>query len=173
MLAKRAKKIKSVIFDVDGVLTDGRMIYDDKGRELKFFDVQDGMGIHLLNKAGIKTMIITARKTPIVTKRAKDLGINHVFQGDHQKLKPYEFILKKFKYNDDEVCFIGDDVIDISILRRVGLPVAVSNACDDVKQIAFYVTKKSGGRGAVREIAEVILKSQNKWNSLLRKHFGV
>jgi 3-deoxy-D-manno-octulosonate 8-phosphate phosphatase (KDO 8-P phosphatase) len=173
MLNSRAKRIKLVIFDVDGVLTDGRMVYDDKGREMKFFDVHDGVGIYLLNKSGIKTAIITARKTPVVSRRAKHLDIKHVFQGNHEKIKPYRSMLKKHNLKDSEVCFIADDVVDISIMRRVGLPVAVKNAVREVKHHAAYVTKRKGGRGAVREIAEIILKSQNKWNALLKKYFGV
>lgn len=162
-----------VIFDVDGVLTDGRMVYDSEGKELKFFDVHDGLGIHLLNKAGIQTAIITARKNKVVNKRAKDLGIKHIFQGNHQKIEPFLKLQKKFRLKDDEICFIGDDVIDIPVLRRVGLPVVVANAPEEIKQEAFYITKRSGGRGAVRELTEVILKAQNKWRPLLKKHYGV
>lgn len=173
MLKEKAQKIKLVIFDVDGVLTDGRMVYDNKGNELKFFDVHDGLGIHLLNLAGIKTAIITARKTPVVARRAKVLYIKHVVQGYPLKVKPYEKMLKQFHLKDEEVCFIADDVIDIGILRRVGLPVAVLNATADVKKEAFYITKKKGGRGAVREVVELILKSQGKWGALLRKNYGV
>lgn len=163
-IIERAKKIKALIVDIDGVMTDGRIIYSIYGDELKFFDVQDGLGISLLNKAGIKTFIITAKKSRIVKLRAKDMKVTKAYQGYHEKLIPFNKIMKKFRLAADEICFVGDDLIDIPVLRRVGLAVAVPNAVSEVKENAHYTTKNTGGRGAVREICDMILKTQGKWS---------
>src|SRR5271154_4559857 len=158
------KKIKVVAMDVDGVLTDGRIIIDSNGVETKNFDVQDGFGIVFLKKCGIKTAIISARESGVVAHRARDLKIDKVYVGAYPKLSAYESILEEFKMLDEEVCFIGDDVADLTIMHRCGVAVAVANAVFEVKQIADYVTVKQGGRGAVREIIELILKAQGHWS---------
>jgi len=160
----RAKRVRLVILDIDGVMTDGRIIYSIYGDELKFFDVQDGFGITLLNRGGIKTAIITAKKSRIVKLRARDMKVAKAYQGFIDKLIPFNRILKRFKVKPEEICFIGDDLIDIPVLRRVGFAVAVPNAMDEVKAASHYITSKMGGRGAVREICDLILKSQNKWD---------
>lgn len=165
MIEERAKKIKLLILDVDGVLTDSRIIYDNFGDEIKCFNVYDGFGMTLLYRAGIKSIIITAKKTNIVMRRAKDMRVLKVYS-DHRKLRAYENALKKFKVKDEEVCFIGDDLIDLPVLRRTGFSVAPSEATEEVKNSCHYVTKKSGGRGAVREVIEIILKSQGMWGDL-------
>ncbi len=161
---ERAKRVKILVLDIDGVMTDGRIIYSIYGDELKFFDVQDGLGITLLNKAGIKSVIITAKKSRIVKLRARDMKVARAYQGFPNKLIPLEDILKRFKVKAEELCFIGDDLIDIPVLKRVGFAVAVPNAMDEVKNHAHYVTSKAGGRGAVREICDLILKAQGKWS---------
>ncbi len=161
------KKIKLVVMDVDGVLTDGLIIVDSNGVEAKNFDVQDGFGIVFLKKCGIKTAIISARQSGVVAHRARDLQIDKVFVGVYPKIGAYESLLKEFNVRDEEVCFIGDDVADLAIMRRCGLAVAVANAVAEVKQIAAYVTKKSGGRGAVRETVELILQAQGHWKAEL------
>ncbi len=171
VLIDRAKRIKLLIIDIDGVMTDGRIIYSIYGDELKFFDVQDGFGISLLNKAGIKSVIITAKKSRIVKIRAKDLRVAKAYQGFIDKLKPFNKILKRFKVKPEEVCFIGDDLIDIPVLKRVGFSVAVPNAVEEVKNQAHYITQKMGGRGAVREVCDLILKSQNKWDLATSRYF--
>ncbi len=168
----RAKKIKVFIVDIDGVMTDGRIIYSIYGDELKFFDVQDGLGITLLNRAGLKCVIITAKKTRIVKLRSRDLKFAKTYQGFHDKLIPFKHLLRKFRVTPDEVCFIGDDLIDIPILKRVGLAVCVPNAVEDVKPFAHYITSKSGGRGAVRETCDLILKAQGKWDLATKKYFS-
>jgi len=160
-----------LILDIDGVLTDGRVVYGIYGDELKFFDVQDGLGIVLLKKAGIPSAIITARKTRIVKTRARDLGIDRTYQGYPDKLKPFTKALKYFRVKPEEICFIGDDIIDIPILKRVGFAVAVPNAVEEVRAVAHYVTQKMGGRGAVREICDLILKSQKRWDAVTSKYF--
>ena len=161
------KKIKCVAMDVDGVLTDGRIIMDSNGVETKNFDVQDGLGIVFLKKCGIKTAIISARPSKVVAHRAKDLKIDKVYVGVYPKLSAYESMLKKFKVLDEEVCFIGDDLADLSIMRRCGVSMAVANAVLEVKQIADYVTVRPGGRGAVREAVELILQAQGHWGPQL------
>ncbi len=170
-IIEKAKRVKLLILDIDGVMTDGRIIYSIYGDELKFFDVQDGFGITLLNRAGIKTAIITAKASRIVKLRARDLKVAKAYQGYIDKLIPFNKILKRFKIQPEEICFIGDDLIDIPVLRRVGFAVAVPNAMDEVKKCAHHITSKMGGRGAVREICDLILKSQDKWDLATSKFF--
>jgi 3-deoxy-D-manno-octulosonate 8-phosphate phosphatase (KDO 8-P phosphatase) len=160
--------IKVLALDVDGVLTNGQIIYDSAGKETKVFDVQDGYGIVLLQRNGIKTAIISAREAKPVSIRAKDLGIHKVYQNAYPKIDAYKRMLKDFKVKDAEVCFVGDDLPDLPVLKRVGFAVAVKNACVDVRKSADYVTKNKGGRGAVREVAELILKAQGKWQRILK-----
>ncbi|MBL7196496.1 MAG: HAD hydrolase family protein [Candidatus Omnitrophica bacterium] len=167
-IQERAQKIKLLILDVDGVLTDGRIIYDSKGRDLKLFDVHDGLGVHLLNRMGIKTILITAKASKAIKPRAIDMRVDRVYGSIVPKTKVYEKILKDYGLGDDEICFMGDDLVDIGILKRVGLPIAVPNACTEVKEISLYITQRRGGRGAVREVAEFILKSQNRWQEALK-----
>ncbi len=169
-LEERIKRIKLLMLDIDGVLTDGRIIYDNKANELKFFDVQDGFGIVLLGRAGIEVIIITANKSKAVRKRAKELNVKALYQNCFDKLKAFEEILEKFNLRPEEICFIGDDLIDLPVLKRVGLAVSVPNAVDEVKSAAHYITKKRGGRGAVREICDFILKSQNKWQEIMMRY---
>ena len=170
-IIERAKRVRIVVLDIDGVMTDGRIIYSIYGDELKFFDVQDGFGITLLHRAGIKTVIITAKKSKIVKLRAKDLKISRTYQGFADKLIPFNNILKNFKINPDAICFIGDDLIDLPVLKRVGFAVSVPNAVEEVKSGAHYVTFKMGGRGAVREICDIILKAQDRWDIATSRYF--
>ena len=170
-IIERAKRIKVFVLDIDGVMTDGRIVYSGYGEELKFFDVQDGFGISLLSRAGIKTVIITAKKSRIVKHRARDLKVAKAYQGFIDKLIPFNDLLKVFKVTPEEVCFIGDDLIDMPILKRAGFSVAVPNAVDEVKRIAHHITANRGGRGAVREICDLLLKSQGKWDLVTSKYF--
>jgi len=167
----KAKRVKLLILDIDGVMTDGRIIYSIYGDELKFFDVQDGFGITLLNRAGIKSAIITAKKSRIVKLRARDMKVAKAYQGYIDKLAAFNKILRAFKISPEEICFIGDDLIDLPVLKRVGFAVAVPNAVDEVREAAHFITSKTGGRGAVREICDLILKSQNKWDLATSKFF--
>jgi len=164
------KKIRVVAMDVDGVLTDGRIIMDSNGVETKNFDVQDGFGIVFLKKCGIKTAIISARESGVVAHRARDLKIDKVYVGVYPKLSAYESILKEFNACDEEVCFIGDDMADLCVMRRCGVGIAVANAVFEVKQIADYVTIRRGGRGAVREAVELILQAQGNWGPQIYEH---
>ena len=166
---KNIEKIKLLALDVDGVLTDGKIIYDGAGREIKNFDVQDGFGLVFFQKAGFKTAFISSRRSAVVTVRAKDLGIHQVYQNAYPKMAAYRKLLKNFSLQDSEVCFVGDDLVDVPVLKRVGFAVGVPNAAAEVKAVVHYVTRKKGGDGAVREVIELILKTQGKWDSLLER----
>lgn len=166
-LLEKAKKIKLLLLDVDGVLTDGRMIYDSKGRDLKLFDVHDGLGVYLLKMSGIKTILITAKGSRAIGPRARDMQVEEVFENISPKSSILGKVLKKYKVRPDEVCFVGDDLVDLCLMKIVGFPIAVFNACAEIKQVALYITLKEGGRGAVREVAELILKAQGRWGEAL------
>ncbi len=166
-LNQRAARIKLMIFDVDGVLTDGSLHYGADGEALKTFNVHDGLGIKLLQEAGIKTAIISARKSPQVTRRAADLGIEFLHQGGHDKLTPFNSLLEQTGLTADEVGFIGDDVVDLPILTRVGLAVGVPNGRPDVISRAHHITQAAGGRGAVREVCELLLKAQGSYDKIM------
>lgn len=157
------KKINVLIMDVDGVMTDGKIVFDSSGSELKFFCVKDGFGLTRWHQLGKKSAIITARYSKPVEVRAKGLNIDLVFQDAYPKLQWYEKVLKEFGVTDDQVCYIGDDLADIPVMRCAGIGVAVANAAEETKGAADYVTKNSGGNGAVREVIEMILRSQDLW----------
>lgn len=170
-IEEKAKKIKVLMLDVDGVMTDGRIIYDNFGDEFKVFDVQDGFGLVLWHRAGLKSAIVTAKKSKIVARRAKECGITKVFQNARDKGTVFERALRALRATDEEVCFIGDDLLDIPIMKRAGLAVAVPYSREEVKSSAHYITKVQGGRGAIREVIELILKSKGKWDSITQKYF--
>ncbi|MCZ6602805.1 MAG: HAD hydrolase family protein [Planctomycetota bacterium] len=155
------------MMDVDGVLTTGEIFVDAQGNESKVFHVHDGSGIIYLHRQGIRTALITGRRSKAVELRAKELGIEDVYQGAKDKIRPYEEIRSKRGLTDEEVCYVGDDLLDLPCLRKAGFPVAVSNATEEVKSVARYVTARSGGQGAIREVAELILKAQGKWKSIV------
>lgn len=169
MAKERAKRIKMLILDIDGVMTDGRIIYDDRGNELKCFNVLDGMGLVLLKQARIKVVLITAKGSKGALRRARDIAAAQVIQNTTDKLKAYKQILKRYRLTHQDICFIGDDLVDLPIIKRAGFSVAVANGCAEVKRAADYITKKEGGKGAVREVIEIILQAQNKWHRLLKK----
>ncbi len=168
-MREKISKIKMILMDVDGVLTNGEIIYSSSGDELKIFHVQDGMGITLARMAGLKTGIVTGRMSALVERRAHELNIDVVSQGNFNKLPEYERIKRDFELKDEEICYIGDDVLDLPILKRVGFSVAVANARDEVKAICDYVTVAEGGKGAVREVIDRILKWQNKLHSIIEE----
>ncbi len=170
-LIGKAKKIKLLLLDVDGVLTDGRIICDNFGNELKNFDVNDGFGITLIRRAGIKCVLLTAAGAPLVMNRARELKIDKVYKNFHYKIEAYKKLKKKFKTKDEEICFVGDDLIDIPILKRAGLAACPRNAMEEVKNFAHYVSEKDGGRGAVREICDLILKAQGVWEKVTARYF--
>lgn len=170
-LVERAKKIKLLILDVDGVLTDGRIVYGNYGDELKFFNVMDGFGLNLWHRSGLKAVVITAKKSKVVIKRAREVKMAKVYQNAFDKLEAFEKILKKFKVKSEEICYIGDDLIDLPILTRVGLGISVPEAAPEVIKGAHCITKRSGGKGAVREVIDFILKSQGKWKEVTKRYF--
>ncbi len=160
-VTKRARRVRLAIFDVDGVMTDGTLYFGPRGEALKVFNILDGHGVKLLQKAGIDTAIISGRKSPHVTKRARELGIAHVIQGTgDDKVPAYERLLKKVGLTHDACSFMGDDIQDLGIMTRCGFAVAVVNAVDDVKTRAHYVTRAHGGRGAIREFCDLVLRAQ-------------
>ena len=163
IIKEKLKNIKMLILDVDGVMTDGRIIMDYKGREMKNFDVRDGHGLKILQRYGIKVAILTGRQSKVVEHRAKDLEIADVYQGAFNKKDVFEKILEKHKLSAGAVAFMGDDIVDIPVLKRVGFSVAVADALDVVKKSVDYITVNRGGHGAVREICEMILQAQGKW----------
>ena len=166
-LLARAAKVRLFIFDVDGVLTDGSLSYGAQGEMVKTFNVHDGLGIKLLQESGVKTAIISARITAITNARAKDLGIDFVHQGGHDKLTPFKALLNELGLEQDEVAFIGDDVVDLPLLRRVGFAVSVPNGRKEAHQHAHYITEAPGGHGAVREICEFVLRAQGSYERVM------
>ena len=175
-LRARAKKIKLLLMDVDGVLTDGRIYYVPHPQggivETKTFHSRDGLGLRFAREAGLKTGIISGRKSPIVQHRAKELRIDYLFEQALDKLPPYEEILRKAGLKDAQVCYIGDDLVDLPILRRVGLAVGVGNGDRALRTRVHYWTEAHGGQGAVRETIELILKAQGKWDRILHSYLG-
>ena len=165
----KAKDIKLVILDVDGVMTDGRIVIDDNGLEQRNFDIKDGFGVVALQMTGIDVAIITSKKSGAVRHRADELKIKYFHEGIKKKTEPYELMLKEMAITDSQVAYVGDDLVDLSMMKRVGFPVAVADAVDEVREAAVYVTKAPGGHGAVREVAELILKTQGKWDKILSK----
>ena len=166
-LRNKITKIHLLALDVDGVLTDGKIIFDSTGKETKIFDVQDGFALIIFKRAGFKTAIITARDSKVVHLRAKDLNIDKTYVDAFPKLLAYEKLLKHFRLKDEQVCFVGDDLPDVQVLKRAGFAVAVKNACREVKNVADYVTKAQGGAGAIREVVELILEMRGQWRKII------
>ena len=169
-LITRAARVDALVLDVDGVLTDGRIIYDAFGDELKCFDVQDGAGLALWHKAGLRSAMITSRAGKMVKRRAKELKVDVLVQKAQQKLPHYERFLSRYRLSHNQACAIGDDLMELPILKRVGFAVAVPSAPDEVKAVCHYVTRHPGGRGAVREVIELILKTKGLWEDALRPY---
>lgn len=165
-----AKKIKLLVTDVDGVLTDGSLIFDDEGRELKKFHVHDGLGLKLLMQHGINVAIISSRESSIVSKRAKELGIQHLYQGHDDKRQPLQDIMQTLQLQPDQVAYVGDDLMDLPLIKFVGLGIAVANAHPWVRKHAQWQTVAAGGQGAVRECCDLILRAQNHLNTLLEQY---
>lgn len=166
----RAKKIKLIIFDVDGTLTDGGIYIGERGEFFKAFNCQDGFGIVTAHKLGLKTAIITGRESVITSNRAKELGITAVKQGHMDKRNAYKELKAEFNLRDEEIAYVGDDVIDLPVFVQVGFRAAVGNANIALKERAHFVAENDGGKGAVREAIEFILKSQGKWAELVRQY---
>jgi len=169
-LEDRCRRIELVLSDVDGVLTNGGIIFDNQGIESKEFSVRDGLGIQLWQRAGFRFGILTARTSHIVRLRAVELGIEIVRQGFDDKLPVAQEIIAQQGLQMEQVCYIGDDLTDAPVIRRVGLGVAVADAAAEVKSVAHWVTKSSGGCGAVRELIEALLRARSRWDDLIRRY---
>jgi len=167
---RRASRIKLLLMDCDGVLTDGRLWLLENGDEHKSFNTHDGLGLNLLHRAGLKSGIISGRSSQAVIRRASELGMEFVRQGDPDKLEAFEQVLQQAEVDENEVAFVGDDLTDIPLMQRAELAVAVADAVAEARSVAHYVTRAEGGRGAVREVIELILKSQGHWNDLIDEY---
>ena len=167
----RASRVTALVLDVDGVLSDGRIIYAEFGDELKCFDVQDGAGLVLWRRAGLVCGIITARKSRLVKRRAKELRVDFLSQRTRgSKLAAYEQFVKRFRLIPEQICAMADDLMDLPILQRVGFAVAVPNAVEEIKTASHYCTQRPGGRGAVREVIDLILKAKGLWQEALKPY---
>jgi 3-deoxy-D-manno-octulosonate 8-phosphate phosphatase (KDO 8-P phosphatase) len=172
-LRERCQGIEWLVLDVDGVLSPGGITYGDGGAEQKTFFVRDGSGLKIWKYLGKRSAIITGRDSPIVARRAAEVDIDLVFQGAQEKLPAYRALLAQTEARPEQVCYIGDDVPDVPVLRHCGLAVAVADACPEVLTEAHFVTRASGGRGAVREALEWILRCQGLWQPLIERWRGL
>lgn len=171
-----AAKTQLLLMDVDGVLTDGKLLFipmpDGSVVEAKSFDAHDGAGLGAAQRAGIRLGVLSGRASPAVARRAAELQMEYIYQGvGRRKIEAFDEIVVKSQISVERICYVGDDLQDLPILRRVGFPVAVANACPEVRDAAAYVTRRSGGCGAVRELVELILRAQGKWESAVTE-FG-
>ena len=170
-ILERAAGIKLVIFDVDGVLTDGSLFLGDDGQEYKAFHSKDGLGMKMLQSTGIEIGIITARSSRVVSTRMESLGIRHVYQGKLKKITAFEDLKQKLMLQNEQIAFVGDDVVDLPIMRQVGLAVCVQDGHRLVKRHAHWETPSPGGRGAAREVCELVMEAQGTLQSTLESYF--
>ncbi len=168
-LVARLRRIRLLLCDVDGVLTDGS-VFINEDSETKQFSIQDGLGLRVVQRHGVKVGWVSNRPSPVTTRRATELKIDFLHQENGNKVEAAETILKKSGLSWSETCFVGDDLVDLGVLRRAGVAVAVANGIAEVKAMADYVTKARGGHGAVREVVTMILKAQGKWSKLVREY---
>jgi 3-deoxy-D-manno-octulosonate 8-phosphate phosphatase (KDO 8-P phosphatase) len=159
--------VSLLILDVDGVLTDGRLAFDAQGQTVKTFHVRDGGALRLWKQAGGRTALLSSRASPAVARRAEELGIDAVVQGANDKLSAYDSLCRRFGVGDAEVCYVGDDLVDLAVMRRCGLPIAVADAAAAVKRQADFVTRRGGGRGAVAEVVERLLRRNGQWEAAM------
>lgn len=167
-IKRRTKPIRMIMMDVDGVLTDGRILYSADGVEIEAFSVKDGLGLRLAQRAGLVTAILTGRSSEAVSRRAKELGIPEIHLGISNKLKTYEMLLRRHSVSDEAVAYVGDDLNDLPLLARAGLSAAPADAAPEVKAAVAYVTASGGGRGAIREVIDLILKAQGRWEEAIK-----
>jgi 3-deoxy-D-manno-octulosonate 8-phosphate phosphatase (KDO 8-P phosphatase) len=169
---EKAARVTLLLLDVDGVLTDGRLVFDADGREAKAFYVRDGHGIRLLQRAGVAVGIVTARRSAVVEIRARELGIELVCQGASDKVAVWRAICDERRLTPEETAYVGDDIQDVPLLRKVGFAAAVADAEPCVREAAHYVAGRPGGRGAVRDIADFILRAHGAWETVTREYLG-
>ncbi len=171
-MQQKAAKIKLLLLDVDGVLTNGQIIYDGAGNELKMFNVRDGHGLKLIQRAGIRVGIITGRESEVVVRRAAELDIEILYQGSLDKMEPYREILTQTGLNEEQIAYVGDDLVDLPILSRIGFSATVSDADAEVRRRVDYVASLAGGCGAVREICDLLLKAGGHWEQVTARYFS-
>jgi len=169
---ERAKGVKLLLLDVDGVLTDGSITYTDQGDEIKSFNAKDGFGLNILQKIGVEVGIITARSSGALERRLQDLKLKHLYQGVRHKLKAYNEILAELGLKPFEVAYMGDDWLDLPILSRVGLAVTVADGVSEVKDVSHFVTENSGGHGAVRELCDLIIEAKGEHQKILAEYLN-
>ena len=161
-----------VLMDVDGILTDGRLYYTEEGERLKVFSVHDGLGIKLLQRAGILTGVLSGRESSALERRLRELGLDEILMGRAEKGEVLEHLTRRRSISEEEIAFIGDDLVDVPVLKRVGFPVTVASAPPEVRRVCVYVTLREGGNGALRELADLILKLRGVHRKLLEKYTG-
>lgn len=167
---ERAKRVKMILMDADGVLTDGKIVFFSGGNEAKMFDSKDGVGIKLAQRAGLATGVISGRESEALLRRCEELGMDEIHQRVFEKLGAYEEILARRGLTDEECCFIGDDLVDAPVLKRVGLPVTVADGHPALEPIVAYVTDRTGGAGAVREVIDLVIRAQGKWDEIISRY---
>ena len=172
IIMEKAANIKLTVFDVDGVLTDGKLILGESGNEYKSFHVRDGHGLVMLLETGCKIAVITARSSNIVAERMQSLGIKYVFQGEKDKGARLLKLIEELGLEQEQVAYVGDDVIDLPAMIHVGLPIAVADAHIEVKNIAAWITENRGGLGAAREVCELIMRAQNKYDDRIKRYLS-
>jgi len=170
LVIEKVKQLKLLILDVDGVLTDGRLFFDDNGKEYKSFHARDGHGIKLLQQTGVEVAIISGRKSQSVNLRMQSLGIKHIYQGHENKIAAFEEILSIMKLSPEQVAHVGDDLLDLPLMKRAGLGFAVNDAVEAVKDYADACTQIQGGLGAVRELCDFIMQTQGSFDSILQSY---
>ncbi|MCW8933296.1 MAG: 3-deoxy-manno-octulosonate-8-phosphatase KdsC [Gammaproteobacteria bacterium] len=169
-ITEKAKKIKLVIFDIDGVLTTGALFIGDDGQEYKAFHSKDGHGLRMLQDSGVEVAIITGRTSNVVAHRAKDLGITRIYQGKREKLPAYEELIKETGLNHEQIAYVGDDVVDLPVMCKVGLAICVQDGHSFVKQHSHWITENNGGCGAGRDVCEMILEAQGNLHNMLQSY---
>jgi len=170
-ISKIARDIRLLILDVDGVLTDGSIILDNKGNEYKSFHVRDGHGIKMLIRAGIHVAIVTGRQSRVVERRARELGIKDVYQKCFNKISVYHSLVEKYSLSDREVAYVGDDIVDAPVMKKAGMPVTVSDADKGIRKYSLFTTRNGGGRGAVREVSDLILNAKGLMGRMIDEYF--
>ncbi len=169
-IIRRARRIKAVLADVDGVLTDGGILYGSGGSELKRFHVHDGLAVELARRAGLKVLLISARASQALLRRSREIGVSRLWQGVSDKGRIFGILQREFKLRPHEICYVGDDLPDLPILKKAGLAVAVPRAAEEVRRAASFTTKRGGGEGALREVIEFILKAQGRWKEVVNAY---
>jgi YrbI family 3-deoxy-D-manno-octulosonate 8-phosphate phosphatase len=169
-IIRKARLIKAIVADVDGVLTDGGICYGSNKSELKRFHVHDGLGVLLARRSGLKVLLVSARASQALLRRSREMGVNRLWQGVSDKGRIFDILRREFKLRPHEICYVGDDLPDIPLLAKAGLAVAVPRAAEEVRRMASRITKRDGGEGALREVIEFVLKAQGRWKAAVNAY---